>query len=89
MRGIFESEKRGFFYGVGDRIYFDLYQGVCRHAPDVPEKVRMAFVQEVIRRYSKTSCAVYPTLLAKFEEIFKDFSIDSEMKIDFSSMFSS
>lgn len=89
MRGIFESEKRGFFYGVGDRIYFDLYQGVCRHAPDIPERVRMAFVQEVIRRYLRISSAVYPTLLAKFAEIFKDFSIDSKTKIDFSSMFSS
>jgi hypothetical protein len=67
-----------------------LYQGVCRHTPDIPEKVRMAFVQEVIRRYVRiASSPAYPTLLAKFGEIFKDFSIDSEMKIDFSSMFSS
>ncbi len=89
MREKYELEKRAFFYGVGDRIYFDLYQGICRHAPHVPERVRMAFVQEVIRRYLRVSPTVKPTLRSKFSEILKGFSIDPEIKIDFSSMFSS
>lgn len=88
MRDEFEPDRQAFFYGVGDRIYFDLYQGVTKKCRDVPERVLMAFVQEVIRRYLVVSPTVEPTLRAKFEEIFRDFSIDVNVPIDFSSMFS-
>lgn len=87
MRETFESKKEAFFYGVGDRIYFDLYQGLRKKCHDIPERVLMAFVQEVIRRYLAVSPTVEPTLRAKFEEIFRDFFIDVNIPIDFSSMF--
>lgn len=89
MRKRFETNETAFFYGVGDRVYFDLYQGISQKCPDIPERVRMAFVQEVIRRYVLVPPTVESTLMAKFGEIFKDFYIDVNVPIDFSSMFSS
>ena len=89
MRKEFERDHTAFFFGVGDRIYFDLYQGISRKCSDIPERVRMAFVQEVIRRYLAVPPTVEPTLRAKFSEIFRDFYIDVNVPIDFSSMFSS
>ena len=88
MRDSFEPSRTAFFYGVGDRIYFDLYQGVTKKCRDIPEKVLMAFVQEVIRRYLAVPPTVEPTLRAKFQEILSDFFIDVSVPIDFSSMFS-
>lgn len=88
MRDRFEPEKSAFFYGVGDRIYFDLYQGLSATFSEVPDRIRMAFVQEVIRRYQQVSPTVEPTLRAKFQEVFRDFRIDPSVPIDFSSMFS-
>lgn len=87
MREEFETHRQAFFYGVGDRIYFDLYQGITRKCRDVPERVIMAFVQEVIRRYLAVPPNVESTLRAKFAEIFQNFSIDVDVPIDFSSMF--
>ena len=88
MRDRFEAEKSAFFYGVGDRIYFDLYQGLSTAFSEVPDRIRMAFVQEVIRRYQQVSPTVEPTLRAKFQEVLRDFKIDPSVPIDFSSMFS-
>lgn len=88
MREAFEPSRTAFFYGVGDRIYFDLYQGVTRKSHGIPERILMAFVQEVIRRYLAIPPTVEPTLRAKFQEIFRDFRIDASVPIDFSSMFS-
>ncbi|MDQ1343627.1 MAG: hypothetical protein QG650_346 [Patescibacteria group bacterium] len=89
MRDMFERDKSAFFYGVGDRIYFDLYQGLFNRYQDIPEHVRMAFVQEVIRRYQNVSHMVEPTLKAKLGSVLADFRIDSDAPIDFSSMFTS
>jgi hypothetical protein len=87
MRDMFERDKSAFFYGVGDRIYFDLYQGLFNRYQDIPEHVRMAFVQEVIRRYQNISHMVEPTLKAKLGSVLADFRIDPDVPIDFSSMF--
>ncbi len=89
MREEFETHREAFFYGVGDRIYFDLYQGLRGKYRDIPERVLMAFVQEVIRRYLAVPPNVESTLRARFAEVFRDFSIDVDVPIDFSSMFTS
>lgn len=87
MREEFETHREAFFYGVGDRIYFDLYQGLLAERHDIPERVLMAFVQEVIRRYQTVPANVESTLRAKFADVFRDFFIDVNVPIDFSSMF--
>lgn len=57
LKELYESLPRRdiVFYGVGDTIYFDLYQGLRKfHSqyPDIPEEILVLFTQKVIEKYN-------------------------------------
>jgi hypothetical protein len=59
LKELYESlpQKDIIFYGVGDTIYFDLYQGLRKFHNqyiDIPEEILILLTQKIIEKYNNS-----------------------------------
>lgn len=79
------------FYGVGDRIYFDLYQGIkqSKFVEHIPENIIRLFVQKLIELYNAYVAAegAKGRLTSRFGEIIDALALHPDDPVFVSSMF--